>query len=104
MFDKAFGEAGRKVLLEECLTGEEASFWSLPMDERVLPLPTSQTTKPYMIMIRDPIPGGWGPISGAGSRPSLFQEAMNRVMIPTFGPCLMKAGHTGGALCRVDDQ
>ena len=45
MQDKAFGEAGNKVVIEACLQGEEASFIAFTDGKTVLPLPTSQDHK-----------------------------------------------------------
>src|SRR5437870_3125793 len=42
---KAFGEAGEKLVIEEFLGGEEASFMVLTDGERVLPLASSQDHK-----------------------------------------------------------
>ena len=84
MFDKAFGEAGHKLLLEECLTGEEASFLVFTDGRTVLPMPTSQDHKPIYDNDQGPNTGGMGAYSPAPVvDPALFQEAMNRVMIPT---------------------
>ena len=84
MFDKAFGKAGDKLLLEECLTGEEASFLAFTDGRTVLPMPTSQDHKPIYDNDQGPNTGGMGAYSPAPVvDPALFQEAMNRVMIPT---------------------
>ncbi len=45
MRDKAFGEAGNKILLEEYLTGEEASFLAFSDGQTVVPMPSSQDHK-----------------------------------------------------------
>jgi phosphoribosylamine---glycine ligase len=83
MFDKAFGEAGNKLLLEECLTGEEASFLVFTDGRTVLPMPTSQDHKAVYDNDQGPNTGGMGAYSPAPVvDPALFQEAMNRVMIP----------------------
>jgi phosphoribosylamine--glycine ligase len=85
MFDKAFGEAGNKLLLEECLFGEEASFLAFTDGRTVLPMPTSQDHKPIYDNDQGPNTGGMGAYSPAPLvDPSLFEEAMNRVMIPTI--------------------
>jgi phosphoribosylamine--glycine ligase len=42
---KTFGAAGNNVVIEEFLTGEEASFMALTDGEHVLPLATSQDHK-----------------------------------------------------------
>jgi phosphoribosylamine--glycine ligase len=85
MLDKAFGEAGNKLLLEECLVGEEASFLAFSDGRTVLPMPTSQDHKPIYDNDQGPNTGGMGAYSPAPVVDSaLFEEAMNRVMIPTI--------------------
>jgi phosphoribosylamine---glycine ligase len=84
MEEKAFGGAGRKLLLEECLTGEEASFLVFTDGKTVLPMPTSQDHKAIFDNDQGPNTGGMGAYSPAPVVDSaLFQEAMDRVMIPT---------------------
>jgi len=84
MLDRAFGNAGNKILLEECLTGEEASFLAFSDGKTVLPMPTSQDHKPIYDNDQGPNTGGMGAYSPAPVvDEALFQEVMNRVMIPT---------------------
>ncbi len=84
ILDKAFGEAGNKVLLEECLFGEEASFLAFSDGKTVIPMPSSQDHKPIYDDDKGPNTGGMGAYSPAPVVDrALFQEAMNRVMIPT---------------------
>jgi phosphoribosylamine--glycine ligase len=84
MLDRAFGDAGNKILLEEYLTGEEASFLAFSDGKTVLPMPTSQDHKPIYDQDRGPNTGGMGAYSPAPVvDEALFQEVMNRVMIPT---------------------
>lgn len=45
MKDNAFGEAGKRVLIEKCLQGEEASFMILTDSRAVVPLETTQDHK-----------------------------------------------------------
>ena len=40
--DQAFGDAGNKVVIEEFLEGEEASFIAVVSKDKIIPLATSQ--------------------------------------------------------------
>jgi phosphoribosylamine---glycine ligase len=84
MLDQAYGKAGAKVLLEECLVGEEASFLAFTDGQTVLPMPTSQDHKPIYDSDQGPNTGGMGAYSPAPViDQALFQEIMDRVMVPT---------------------
>ena len=55
----AFGEAGHRVVVEEFLTGEEASFIVMADGEHILPLATSQDHKRAATAIPAPTPAAW---------------------------------------------
>lgn len=65
MTDKRFGNAGDKVIIEECLKGEEASFIAFTDGKTVLPLPTSQDHKAAFDGDKGPNTGGMGAYSPA---------------------------------------
>lgn len=80
----AFGEAGTKVVIEEFLTGEEASFFVLTDGENVLPLEPSQDHKPIFDGDRGPNTGGMGAYAPAPVVTDRFrQRIIDEVMIPT---------------------
>jgi phosphoribosylamine--glycine ligase len=84
MKDKAFGEAGAKVVVEECLEGEEASFLALTDGKTVLPLPSSQDHKRVFDDDKGPNTGGMGAYSPAPLVDAILHDKiMNEVMIPT---------------------
>ncbi|MDT8450699.1 MAG: phosphoribosylamine--glycine ligase, partial [Wenzhouxiangellaceae bacterium] len=62
---EAFGEAGRRVVIEEYLIGEEASFIALVDGDEILPLATSQDHKQRDEGDKGPNTGGMGAISPA---------------------------------------
>ena len=84
MKEKAFGDAGASVVIEEFLTGEEASFLAFTDGKTVLPLPTSQDHKAIFDGDKGPNTGGMGAYSPA---PVVSQElhdhVMKTVMMPT---------------------
>ncbi|SDP09603.1 phosphoribosylamine--glycine ligase [Desulforhopalus singaporensis] len=85
MADKAFGEAGNKVVVEECLKGEEASFLAFTDGKTVLPLPTSQDHKAVYENDEGPNTGGMGAYSPAPVVTGEIAEfVMNKVMLPTI--------------------
>jgi phosphoribosylamine---glycine ligase len=84
LVDKAFGEAGSQVVVEECLVGEEASFLAFTDGKTVLPLPTSQDHKPVFDDDKGPNTGGMGAYSPAPVVDQyLHKRIMNEVMLPT---------------------
>ncbi|MBI5250139.1 MAG: phosphoribosylamine--glycine ligase [Desulfomonile tiedjei] len=84
MKERAFGAAGDRVLIEECLEGEEASFIALTDGRHVLPLASSQDHKAIFDNDLGPNTGGMGAYSPA---PVVTREVhdriMSEVMIPT---------------------
>jgi len=84
LIEKEFGEAGSKVIVEECLVGEEASFLAFTDGETVLPLPSSQDHKAIFDNDEGPNTGGMGAYSPAPVvDPYMHQKIMQEVMIPT---------------------
>jgi phosphoribosylamine--glycine ligase len=84
MVEREFGDAGRKVVVEACLTGEEASFLAFTDGKTVLPLPTSQDHKAVYDDDRGPNTGGMGAYSPAPVVDHyMHRRVMNEIMIPT---------------------
>jgi len=84
LVQKAFGAAGAKVVVEEFLEGEEASFLAFTDGETVLPLPTSQDHKAIYDNDQGPNTGGMGAYSPAPVvTEKVHREAMEKVLIPT---------------------
>ena len=83
MIDRAFGDAGKKVVIEECLFGEEASFLAFTDGKSVLPLPSSQDHKPIYDNDEGPNTGGMGAYSPAPIVDQyMHKKIMQQVMIP----------------------
>lgn len=84
MVDRIFGEAGRKVVVEEYLEGEEASFIVLTDGETVLPLVTSQDHKRAYDGDKGPNTGGMGAYSPAPVvTDRMAREIIERIILPT---------------------
>ncbi len=83
MVDREFGAAGDRVVVEECLVGEEASFLAFTDGKTVLPLPSSQDHKPVFDDDKGLNTGGMGAYSPAPVVDGyLHQRIMSEVMIP----------------------
>jgi phosphoribosylamine--glycine ligase len=81
----AFGEAGHRVVVEEFLTGEEASFIVMADGEHILPLATSQDHKARDEGDLGPNTGGMGAYSPAPViDDELHKRAMETVIQPTI--------------------
>ncbi len=105
MADKAFGEAGNRVVIEEFLAGEEASFLAFTDGRTVLPLPTSQDHKAVFDGDKGPNTGGMGAYSPAPVvHRELHRQVMEKVMLPDGqGHGAEGCPYQGHALRRVDD-
>ena len=83
-FQGAFGEAGAEVVIEEFLTGEEASFFALVDGETALPLATAQDHKRAYDGDQGPNTGGMGAYSPAPvMTPDLCARVMDEIVLPT---------------------
>lgn len=84
MLDKAFGEAGDKVVVEECLFGQEMSILSFVDGETVRPMPEAQDHKPIFDNDKGPNTGGMGTYSPVPHLPrSVYDEAVRTIIEPT---------------------
>ena len=80
----AFGEAGHRVVIEEFLTGEEASFIVMVDGEHILPMATSQDHKARDDGDTGPNTGGMGAYSPAPVvTPEIHDRVMHEVIEPT---------------------
>ena len=83
MLAGTFGAAGRTVVVEEFLQGEETSFIVMVDGEHVLPLATSQDHKRLLDGDRGPNTGGMGAYSPA---PVVTRALHERIMHDVIGP------------------
>ena len=79
-----FGDAGARVVIEEFLTGEEASFMVMVDGTNILPLATSQDHKRLLDGDQGPNTGGMGAYSPAPVvTPEIHAKAMREIIRPT---------------------
>jgi len=93
----AFGDAGHRVVIEEFLEGEEASFIVMVDGKNVLPFATSQDHKRAYNNDEGPNTGGMGAYSPAPVvTPEIHERIMNEVIMPTVeGMAKEDAPYTG---------
>ena len=90
--DGAFGDAGRTVVVEEFMTGEEVSFFALSDGVSALPFGAAQDHKTVWDGDRGPNTGGMGAYSPAPVFDAEVQErAMAQIVRPTIA-ALAKEG------------
>ena len=83
MFGGQFGAAGAEVVIEECMVGEEASFFAITDGTNILPFGTAQDHKRVGEGDEGPNTGGMGAYSPA---PVLTPELQTRVMEEIIKP------------------
>ena len=84
MFDGKFGSAGSEVVIEQFLTGEEASFFALTDGETIVPLASAQDHKRVGDGDEGPNTGGMGAYSPAPVlTDALREQAMREIIEPT---------------------
>jgi phosphoribosylamine--glycine ligase len=83
--DNRFGDAGARIVIEEFLAGEEASFIVMCDGKNVLPLATSQDHKRLKDNDEGPNTGGMGAYSPAPIvTPALHARVMREIINPTI--------------------
>nr|WP_198981182.1 phosphoribosylamine--glycine ligase [Herbaspirillum sp. ASV7] len=82
--DNKLGDAGARVVIEEFLAGEEASFIVMVDGKNILPLATSQDHKRLLDHDQGPNTGGMGAYSPAPIvTPALHARVMREIIVPT---------------------
>jgi phosphoribosylamine--glycine ligase len=81
----AFGEAGSKVVIEEFMEGEEASFFAFTDGRNILPLASSQDHKRIFDGDQGPNTGGMGAYSPAPVvTDELYEQIVQTIVRPTI--------------------
>jgi phosphoribosylamine--glycine ligase len=81
MVEKAFGESGRQVMVEEYLTGEEVSVHAVCAGEKAVLLPVSQDHKRALDGDRGPNTGGMGAYAPTPFVDDATREAIRETVI-----------------------
>ncbi len=92
MVQKIFGEAGNRVVIEEYLTGEEASYIAFTDGETILPLASSQDHKPIFDGDQGPNTGGMGAYSPA---PVVTEEVNEKIIEKILRPIIKGMAEEG---------
>ncbi len=84
MEELEFGEAGRKIVIEECLVGQEVSILALVDGKTILPLEAAQDHKAAYDGDQGPNTGGMGAYSPAPfATPELMDSVITGILVPT---------------------
>lgn len=84
MLDNAFGEAGKRIIIEECMFGQEASILALVDGTTIIPLAPAQDHKRALDGDEGPNTGGMGaysptPVVSA----EMMDEIIDKILVPT---------------------
>ncbi len=83
LVDGRFGEAGKKIVIEDFLKGEEASFIAVCDGNHILPLASAKDHKRLLDGNKGPNTGGMGAISPAPiMNTDLYEKVMEKIMWP----------------------
>ncbi|HXX57728.1 MAG TPA: phosphoribosylamine--glycine ligase [Thermodesulfovibrionales bacterium] len=85
MKERAFGEAGNRVVVEECIDGEEASFMAFLDGKTLVPMASSQDHKRIFDDDKGPNTGGMGAYSPA---PVITREMETAIMEKVMRPAM----------------
>jgi phosphoribosylamine--glycine ligase len=94
MVEKIFGEAGKRVIVEEYLIGEEASYIAFTDGKAILPMASSQDHKPIFDGDQGPNTGGMGAYSPA---PVVTDEVNEKIIQKVLRPIIYGMGEEGRA-------
>jgi len=83
--DRVFGAAGREILIEEFMDGEEISLFAITDGQQALPLLAAQDHKRLLEGDFGPNTGGMGAYAPTSlAKPELVAQAMSEIVRPTL--------------------
>jgi phosphoribosylamine---glycine ligase len=92
MVEKIFGEAGNRIVIEEYLVGEEASYIAFTDGKTILPMASSQDHKAIFDGGQGPNTGGMGAYSPA---PVVTEEVHEKIIEKILRPIIYGLGEEG---------
>ena len=108
LIDNSMGASGARVVIEEFLTGEEASFMVMSDGKNVLALATSQDHKRLLDNDRGPNTGGMGAYSPAPVvTPTLHAKVLREIIMPAINGMASEGNPFSGFLyagLMIDQQ
>lgn len=96
MCDHTFGDAGSRVVIEECLVGEEASLLAFTDGKTIIPMISSQDHKRAFDNDEGPNTGGMGTYAPA---PVLTKDLLAQVQKEILGPTVKAMEQEGRKYC-----
>jgi phosphoribosylamine--glycine ligase len=85
MTKRSLGSAGARLVLEQCLVGEEVSFFALSDGAKVLPLASAQDHKAALDGDKGPNTGGMGCVSPATNmNAETLKRILHEIVLPTI--------------------
>jgi phosphoribosylamine--glycine ligase len=83
MVEKAFGDAGKRIVIEECLVGQEASILAIVDGSTILPLEPAEDHKAAFDDDQGPNTGGMGAYSPTPLiTPVLLDDIIEKILVP----------------------
>src|SRR3990172_11610823 len=99
LLNKTFGAAGREILIEERLSGEEVSLMAFTDGQTIVQMPAAQDHKRLLEGDRGPNTGGMGAYSPVTlATPALLEQVKREVLSPTLEQMQRQATPFSGAL------
>ncbi len=99
MVEKAFGRAGERVVIEECLVGQECSIKVFTDGETVVPMVPSQDYKRIYDGDEGPNTGGMGCYSPVPAvTPDIFEHVVEKMIRPTIAQMAREGNPYTGTL------
>ena len=93
MFEQRFGEAGRRLVIEECLVGEEVSFFAICDGRQALALPSAQDHKRAFDGDAGPNTGGMGAFAPSPLMTSALDTRIRREILEPVLEGMNRDGH-----------